>query len=120
MIEIKCSKAQFNRIMTNLTDAGCLVDGKCVLGKGYNTCPSLNKNKTISCKDCLNNHIKHVNTDKETNEIQEAVMSFAVSVLAGVAECAKQEDAPIYKGDVEDDYFVRLSDVNDVINKHLN
>ena len=54
------------------------------------------------------------------SEEQEAVMNFAVAVLAGVAECAKQEDAPIYKGDVEDDYYVRLSDVNEVINKHLN
>ena len=48
------------------------------------------------------------------------IMNFAVAVLSEVAECAKQEDAPIYKGDVEDDYFVRLSDVNESINKYLN
>ena len=48
------------------------------------------------------------------------IMNFAVAVLAEVAECAKQEDAPIYIADVEDDYFVRLSDVNKSINKYLN
>ena len=47
------------------------------------------------------------------------IINFAVAVLADVAECAKQEDAPIYKGDVEDDYIVRLSDVNNSINKYL-
>ena len=49
-----------------------------------------------------------------------AITNFAVAVLAEVAECAKQEDAPIYDGDKEVDSFVRLSDVNDTINKYLN
>lgn len=50
----------------------------------------------------------------------EAIMNFAVAVLAEVAERAKQEDAPIYEGDKEVDQWVRLSDVNDAINKYLN
>ena len=50
----------------------------------------------------------------------EAMMNFAVAVLAEVAECAKQEDAPIYEGDKEVDQWVRLSDVNEAINKYLN
>ena len=41
-------------------------------------------------------------------------------VLAEVAERAKQEDAPIYEGDKEVDQWVRLSDVEDAINKYLN
>lgn len=49
-----------------------------------------------------------------------AVTNFAVAVLAEVAECAKQEDSPLYEGDKEVDYFVRLSDVNAAINKYLN
>lgn len=53
-------------------------------------------------------------------ECKVAVMNFAVAVLAEVAECAKQEDAPLYEGDREVDSFVKLSDVNDAINKHLN
>lgn len=58
MIEIKCSKAQFERIMKNLTEAGCLVDGKCVLGKGLYTCYST-LGKVTSCTECLRKHIKH-------------------------------------------------------------
>lgn len=52
--------------------------------------------------------------------LQNEIMNFAVAVLAEVAERAKQEDAPVYEGDVEVDQWVRLSDVNDAINKHLN
>ena len=57
---------------------------------------------------------------KEKDAVKEAIMNFAVAVLAEVGECAKQEDAPIYKGDKEVDMWVRLSDVEDAINKHLN
>lgn len=49
----------------------------------------------------------------------EAVINYSVAVLAEVAERAKQEDAPIYEGDKEVDMWVRLSDVNEAINKHL-
>ena len=49
-----------------------------------------------------------------------AITNFAVAVLAEVAECAKQEDSPLYEGDKEVDLFVRLSDVENAINKHLN
>lgn len=48
-----------------------------------------------------------------------AVIDYSVDVLAEVAECAKQEDAPVYEGDKEVDQWVRLSDVNDAINKCL-
>lgn len=41
-------------------------------------------------------------------------------MLAEVAERAKQEDAPIYEGDKEVDQWVRLSDVEEAINKYLN
>ena len=34
-----------------------------------------------------------------------------------IEECAIQEDAPIYEGDKEADYFVRLSDVINVLEK---
>ena len=59
MIEIKCSKAQFKRIMVNLTEAGCLVDGKCVLGKSLYTCYG-NTGKVANCSECICKHIKHV------------------------------------------------------------
>ena len=57
---------------------------------------------------------------KGKNAVKEAIMNFAVAVLAEVGECAKQEDSPIYEGDKEVDSFVRLSDVENSINKYLN
>lgn len=57
---------------------------------------------------------------KKIKHESEDIINFAVAVLAEVTECAKQEDSPVYEGDKEVDYFVRLSDVNDAINKHLN
>lgn len=50
----------------------------------------------------------------------EAIINYSVAVMAEVAERAKQEDAPIYEGDKEVDQWVRLSDVEDAINKYLN
>lgn len=64
--------------------------------------------------------MSHLYSRTEIKRLEEnAVMNFAVSVLAKVAENAKQEDAPIYEGDKEVDNWVRLSDVNDSINKAL-
>ena len=54
------------------------------------------------------------------NETPAAVINYSVAVLAEVVERAKQEDAPIYEGDEEVDQWVRLSDVEDAINKYLN
>lgn len=60
-------------------------------------------------------------SDSEIKDIKKvAIMNFAVAVLAEVGECAKQEDSPIYEGDKEVDSFVRLSDVENSINKYLN
>uniref|UniRef100_UPI0040576890 hypothetical protein n=1 Tax=Acetatifactor sp. TaxID=1872090 RepID=UPI0040576890 len=60
-------------------------------------------------------------SDSEIQDLKkEAIVNFAVAVLAEVSEYAKQEDAPLYEGDKEVDSFVRLSDVNEAINKHLN
>jgi len=60
-------------------------------------------------------------SNSESEDLKKvAVTNFAVAVLAEVAECAKQEDSPLYEGDKEIDYFVRLSDVNEAINKYLN
>lgn len=60
-------------------------------------------------------------SDSEIKDIKKvAITNFAVAVLAEVVECAKQKDAPIYEGDKEVDMWVRLSDVEDAINKYLN
>lgn len=49
----------------------------------------------------------------------DTLINYSVAVLAEVAESAKQEDAPIYKGDKEVDQWGRLSDVENAINKYL-
>lgn len=58
------------------------------------------------------------NTEKDA--VKEAIINYSVSVLAEVVERAKQEDAPVYEGDKEVDQWVRLSDVAEAINNHLN
>lgn len=65
MVEIKCSKAQFDRIMTNLSTCGCLCKSNglsvCVLGKSQYTCPAINgKSPELTCKQCLEKNIKRV------------------------------------------------------------
>lgn len=42
------------------------------------------------------------------------------NILEEIEEAARQEDAPIYCGDVEVDRFVRESVVTDIISKHMN
>lgn len=56
----------------------------------------------------------------EVGKTPKEVVNYSVAVLAEVVECARQEDAPIYEGDKEVDRWVRLSDVEEAINKHLN
>ena len=51
---------------------------------------------------------------------KEAILDYSVAVLNEIAECARQEDSPIYEGDKEVDQFVRMSDVENAINKFLN
>lgn len=65
LIEIKCSKAQFDRIIANLTTTGCLINNRCVLGKSKYTCPAINgKEHLLNCPQCLKRNIKHIGKDK--------------------------------------------------------
>ena len=64
MIEIKCSKAQYNRIINSIIDTGRLIDDKCILGKTFKTCPSL-KGKPVDCPTCIKNNFKHVPTEEK-------------------------------------------------------
>ena len=41
-------------------------------------------------------------------------------ILEEIEEAARQEDAPIYCGDMEVDGYVRMSVVCDIIRKHMN
>ncbi len=60
MIEIKCSKAQYNRIIEKLMFGGT-VNGKCVLGKNEFTCPAVNGLKPeLTCTECFKKKFKRV------------------------------------------------------------
>lgn len=87
---------------------------------GYDLFPCVDKNGVF---DTAKMEVIENSTDGKTprmSDKQEAIMNFAVAVLAEVAECAKQEDSPLYDGDKEVDCFVKLSDVEKSINKYLN
>lgn len=59
-IEIACSEAQFKRIIYAMNSSG-LQSGKCVLGKNYNSCPSVNgKEPELTCSQCIKRNVKHV------------------------------------------------------------
>lgn len=64
---------------------------------------------------------KLINKQDAIDKIKkETLINYSVAVMAEVTERAKQEDAPIYEGDKEVDQWVRLSDVEEAINKYLN
>lgn len=61
MIEIKCSKAAYERIIE-----ACAYADKCVLGKSAFTCYGLKLDKrslNYNCKECLREHIKRSDTE---------------------------------------------------------
>lgn len=65
MIEIKCTKAQYERLIE--CTKSYYEDGKCFLGKTIRfTCPNFNK-PNIDCGKCLREHIKRVNGKKKDN-----------------------------------------------------
>ncbi len=64
--------------------------------------------------------LQELATTTEEKIKTDAIMNYSVAVLAEVAESARQEDAPIYEGDKEVDQWVKLSDVENAINKYLN
>lgn len=57
MVEIKCTKAQYKRLIKALNQCG-LVDGKCVLGKDGYSCPiCVGTSNELDCRKCLERHI---------------------------------------------------------------
>lgn len=58
MIVIKCSKAQYERII----DAGksYFENNKCFIGKTFYSCPTIQKNSNIKCDECLRKNIKRI------------------------------------------------------------
>ena len=67
MIEIKCSKTQYDRIIKALVRHGQLY-GKCVFGKDGYTCPSLNgRGEKTTCAECLHKNIVRKEDGKNEN-----------------------------------------------------
>lgn len=59
MIEIKCSKAQYERFLSKC-QTGPLINGRCVLGKNEYNCPALVGGKFYSCDECLRKNIRYI------------------------------------------------------------
>lgn len=59
MIEIKCGKRQFDRIITALSVAPLDKRDRCVLGKNAYTCPALSEasGAVDGCRECLKQRI---------------------------------------------------------------
>lgn len=58
MIEIKCNKRQYERI---ISAASCfLSNGRCLLGKTFRTCPALYNDPNLTCDVCLRRKIKRI------------------------------------------------------------
>lgn len=60
MIEIKCTQAQYNRLIE--CAQSYYENGKCFLGKTIRfSCPYFNKSSVNrACDDCLRKHIKRI------------------------------------------------------------
>lgn len=61
MIEIKCTKAQYDRLIECAKSYYNNDSGKCFLGKKiWLSCQTHTKGIDISCEECLREHIKRI------------------------------------------------------------
>ena len=60
MIEIKCKKTQYDRLIKSIVTSTLDDKGRCFLGKTYLTCPAVTKEFDLSCEVCLRRNIKRV------------------------------------------------------------
>lgn len=61
MIEIKCTQAQYNRLIECAKSYYDNESGKCFLGKtSWFSCPTHTKGIEFSCEECLKQHIKRI------------------------------------------------------------
>lgn len=61
MIEIKCTKAVYERLIEATYTYFDTSTQRCFLGKTYLSCPA-ERHKELTCKECLRKHIKRVGT----------------------------------------------------------
>ena len=60
MIEIKCTKICYERLIEMAATYFDTESKKCFLGKTFFTCPAYT-DRSIECKTCLRRHIKRIN-----------------------------------------------------------
>ncbi len=63
MIEIKCTKAQYERLICAAKTY--YEKDVCFLGKTFYSCPSINQQSVTDCDECLRKHIKRVDKKGE-------------------------------------------------------
>lgn len=81
MIEVKCTKAEYRRILDALSESGLLLNERCVLGKDEFTCPAANgKEPCLDCSECLRRNIKHIPTRTPEEEAAVNYASHAVGL----------------------------------------
>ena len=54
-IRVECSKAQYERLVQSMMHY--FEDGKCVLGRCYYACPSIQKDSTLTCDACIRRNL---------------------------------------------------------------
>lgn len=57
-IRVECSNAQYERLVESMKYY--FADGKCVLGRCYYTCPSIQKDQTLTCDECIRRNLIRV------------------------------------------------------------
>lgn len=67
MIEIKCSQAQYDRLID--CAKSYFENYVCFLGKHYYSCPSINNLECIECDECLKKHIKRIGKNAKTKRV---------------------------------------------------
>ena len=60
MIEIKCGRNQFNRIINAMVYSALSESGKCIMGKNEWSCPYLRKGDVADCPKCIKQNVRRV------------------------------------------------------------
>lgn len=57
-IRVECTNAQYERLVESMKFY--YKDGKCALGRCYDTCPGIQKDQTLTCDECIRRNLIHV------------------------------------------------------------
>ena len=57
-VKIACTKAMYERIVTSMESY--FEDGRCALGRNYYSCPSIQRDDRITCKQCIRDNVVRI------------------------------------------------------------